>query len=220
MVFKENSRGTDGDESSNSNANSDSEYKDATTIDASKIKLFNRSESFRSLESASRVLIPAIYNHSINDVIYQEKAGNSSDARNRATKRVEANLVKRVSPKAAYRKSKLRAHVQYDEVTGELITGAHPCHRECVEGDEPMICHYHFNLEWYQTMSKACYDCPYNISDCSRIDCIPADGISRPLNVVNRKMPGPAIEVRHLTQLCFRTFMRFHPTVYKNHTHP
>nr|AKH61981.1 laccase 1 [Helicoverpa armigera] len=91
--------------------------------------------------------------------------------------------------------AKIRAHVRYDEVTGELMNGDHPCHRECREGEEPMICYYHFVLEWYQTMSKACYDCPYNVTDCSRPDCIPADGMNRPLNVVNRKMPGPAVEV-------------------------
>lgn len=91
--------------------------------------------------------------------------------------------------------AKIRAHVRYDEVTGELMNGDHPCHRECKEGEEPMICYYHFVLEWYQTMSKACYECPYNLTDCSRPDCIPADGMNRPLNVVNRKMPGPAVEV-------------------------
>lgn len=96
------------------------------------------------------------------------------------------------------KKNNIRAHVQYDEVTGELMGGDHPCQRECKEGEEPMICYYHFNLEWYQTMSKACYDCPYNETDCMRPDCIPADGMNRALNVVNRKMPGPAIEVSSL----------------------
>lgn len=91
--------------------------------------------------------------------------------------------------------AKIRAHVRYDEVTGELMNGDHPCHRECREGEEPMICYYHFVLEWYQTMSKACYNCPYNVTDCFRPDCIPADGMNRPLNVINRKMPGPAVEV-------------------------
>lgn len=92
-------------------------------------------------------------------------------------------------------KSKLKADVKYDTVTGELIGGDHPCHRECFEGDDPMICYYHFKLEWYQTMSKACYDCPFNETDCFRPDCIPADGMNRPLNVINRKMPGTPIEV-------------------------
>lgn len=58
-----------------------------------------------------------------------------------------------------------------------------------------MDCHYHFEVEWYQSMSKACFNCPYNITDCDRIDCIIGDGVSRPLTVVNRKMPGPSVEV-------------------------
>lgn len=86
-------------------------------------------------------------------------------------------------------------NVRYDEITGELITDDHPCQRDCSVGEDPMICYYHFKLEWYQTMSKACFNCPYNESDCFRHDCIPADGMNRALNVINRKMPGPAIEV-------------------------
>ncbi|CAG4968642.1 unnamed protein product [Parnassius apollo] len=164
----------------------------------SNIKVLNRSEPLRVLESASRVLIPSLYNQTINDLILHRKPENISEITNKNIIKIkEENAGKRASAKRQYKKSNLRAHVRYDEVTGELISGDHPCHRECIEGEEPMICHYHFNLEWYQTMSKACYDCPYNASDCSRIDCIPADGISRPLNVVNRKMPGPAIEVCH-----------------------
>lgn len=85
---------------------------------------------------------------------------------------------------------------QHDEFKEELENGPHPCLRECKEGEERMICYYHFSMEWYQTMSKACYDCPYNQSDCYRQDCIPADGMNRALNVINRKMPGPSIEVR------------------------
>ncbi|XP_063393914.1 uncharacterized protein LOC134679036 [Cydia fagiglandana] len=97
--------------------------------------------------------------------------------------------------KQVIKKSEQKLHVKYDEATGELIDGPHPCQRECKEGEEPMICYYMFHLEWYQTMSKACFDCPFNETDCRRLDCIPADGMNRPLNVINRKMPGPAIEV-------------------------
>lgn len=93
-------------------------------------------------------------------------------------------------------KTEVKTHPKYSKVTGELISDEeHPCKRECKEGEEPMICYYHFDLEWYQTLSKACYDCPHVESDCSRQDCIPADGMSRPVNVINRMMPGPAIEV-------------------------
>lgn len=71
----------------------------------------------------------------------------------------------------------------------------HPCKRKCDIDTKPMICKYKFKLEYYQTMSKACYDCPYNVTHCTLKDCIPADGIKRPIAVVNRQLPGPAIEV-------------------------
>lgn len=163
---------------------------DVEINDANVIRRLNSSQPFRTLESASRVLLPTNYNHSINDVLYETKPENVSEV-TKHRKNTEENDFR--SP--TYKESKIRAHVKYDEVTGELINEDHPCERECIEGDEPMVCHYHFNLEWYQTMSKACYDCPYNLTDCNRIDCIPADGMRRALNVINRKMPGPAIEV-------------------------
>ncbi|XP_050416521.1 uncharacterized protein LOC126830218 [Patella vulgata] len=71
----------------------------------------------------------------------------------------------------------------------------HPCKRECDDGVDAMICNYHFTLEYYYTLSKACYDCPFNISDCSRRHCIAGDGVSRPVLVANRMLPGPGIHV-------------------------
>ncbi|KAF5305483.1 hypothetical protein FQA39_LY01574 [Lamprigera yunnana] len=71
----------------------------------------------------------------------------------------------------------------------------HPCTRTCRKNDVPMLCKYQFKLEWYQTLSKACYNCPFNIEDCKRPHCIPGDGNKRPVLVVNRQMPGPSIEV-------------------------
>lgn len=58
-----------------------------------------------------------------------------------------------------------------------------------------MVCRYNFTIEWYQTMSKACYDCPLVLDDCKRPDCITGDGRKRSIVVVNRQMPGPSIEV-------------------------
>jgi L-ascorbate oxidase len=58
-----------------------------------------------------------------------------------------------------------------------------------------MLCEYDFSVEWYATMSKACYNCPFNVTHCSRPDCIAANGVERALIGVNRMMPGPAIEV-------------------------
>ncbi|XP_046614059.1 laccase-1-like [Neodiprion virginianus] len=79
----------------------------------------------------------------------------------------------------------------------EAITdrSKHPCRRRCRDGEPSMECRYDFRLEAYHTMSKACFDCFSNITDCFRQDCIPADGVKRSLVVVNRQMPGPAIEV-------------------------
>lgn len=79
----------------------------------------------------------------------------------------------------------------------ELHEKVHPCQRECLVGEPPKICKYHFKMEWYYTMSKACYDCPYNLTDCFRPDCVPADGVERPIIVINRSLPGPSIQVMY-----------------------
>ncbi|EDW12406.2 uncharacterized protein Dmoj_GI17664 [Drosophila mojavensis] len=85
------------------------------------------------------------------------------------------------------------------EVTSDIWTAEwyrqHPCLRDCQAGAPPMTCHYTFVVEWYQTFSKACYDCPLNLTDCERPHCIMGDGLQRSITVVNRMMPGPAIEV-------------------------
>ncbi|XP_055852973.1 uncharacterized protein LOC129916824 [Episyrphus balteatus] len=71
----------------------------------------------------------------------------------------------------------------------------HPCVRDCKVGAKPMICKYTFVVEWYETLSNACFDCPSNITDCRRPHCITGDGVRRSITVVNRMMPGPSIEV-------------------------
>jgi L-ascorbate oxidase len=58
-----------------------------------------------------------------------------------------------------------------------------------------MECKYHFTIEWYKVLSKACYDCPNNKTDCDRPHCIPADGVERMVMSVNRIIPGPQIQV-------------------------
>lgn len=50
-------------------------------------------------------------------------------------------------------------------------------------------------VEWYETLGKACMNCPFNSADCHQTQCIYADGVKRNLLVVNRMMPGPALEV-------------------------
>ncbi|XP_008204291.1 L-ascorbate oxidase [Nasonia vitripennis] len=83
-----------------------------------------------------------------------------------------------------------------NEENADLVDWSrHPCRRACKDDEPPMECHYSFHIEQYYAMSKACYDCPYNRTDCFRPHCIPADGVHRPLVVVNRQMPGPSVEV-------------------------
>ncbi|KAJ8030199.1 L-ascorbate oxidase [Holothuria leucospilota] len=71
----------------------------------------------------------------------------------------------------------------------------HECYRECVWPPEAKVCNYHFKVEWYTSMSKACYDCPYNLDDCHRKHCVPLNGVERPIITINRRTPGPSIHV-------------------------
>ncbi|OWF48064.1 laccase-7-like isoform X2 [Mizuhopecten yessoensis] len=71
----------------------------------------------------------------------------------------------------------------------------HPCSRECVEGAPSLVCEYDFIIEYYYTLTRACYGCPYNQTDCTRPHCVPADGRSRGILTVNRMIPGPGIHV-------------------------
>lgn len=68
------------------------------------------------------------------------------------------------------------------------------CFRKCIEGDT-RTCHFNFDVHLYQTMSRACYNCPRNATDCSRPECIAGDGVKRKIIVVNKQMPGPHIQV-------------------------
>lgn len=70
----------------------------------------------------------------------------------------------------------------------------HPCIRPCGINTRK-TCEYTFTLEYYYTLSKACYDCPFNASDCNRPHCVPADGSPRPILTANRMLPGPGIHV-------------------------
>ncbi len=58
-----------------------------------------------------------------------------------------------------------------------------------------MECKYFLTIEWYKSLSKACYDCPNNLTDCDRPHCITANGVERPLISINRMLPGPLIQV-------------------------
>ncbi|XP_028030657.1 L-ascorbate oxidase-like isoform X2 [Bombyx mandarina] len=145
-------------------------------------------------ESASKVIMPLRNRNPVNEIVINGKK-NKTEPIKHPVEKLDHELAKLLRNKITKKINNIRAHVRYDEVTGEVMDAPHPCERECKEGEDPMVCYYHFNLEWYQTMSKACFNCPFNETDCFRPDCIPADGMNRPLNVINRKMPGPAIEV-------------------------
>ena len=49
----------------------------------------------------------------------------------------------------------------------------HECNRPCVEGGKTKTCRYKFDVQWYLTMSKACYNCPFDQTDCFKRDCVP-----------------------------------------------
>ena len=71
----------------------------------------------------------------------------------------------------------------------------HTCIRDCSKSTQPMICEYDFILETYTSMSRACYLCPLNGTDCLREHCVPVDGYKRTIQVANRLLPGPSIQV-------------------------
>nr|BCO16709.1 laccase [Chiromantes haematocheir] len=75
-----------------------------------------------------------------------------------------------------------------------LSGAAHECERDCVVGDN-RTCLYDFSLQEYHTLSRACYNCPEELADCSREECIAGDGVARPLITVNRQLPGPSVQV-------------------------
>ena len=82
---------------------------------------------------------------------------------------------------------------------------SHECIRECTANASPKTCEYHFTVEAYHTLSKTCFDCPFNQTDCFRPHCVPADGFEKSILTVNRMVPGPAIQVKTLEGLGFYT---------------
>ncbi|XP_072743934.1 uncharacterized protein [Anoplolepis gracilipes] len=70
------------------------------------------------------------------------------------------------------------------------------CARTCRKGDR-RICYYKFTVEYYTINGMACRLCIPNATNafCSNCQCIPADGVERSAQIVNRQLPGPAIEV-------------------------
>ncbi|GBP81797.1 Laccase-1 [Eumeta japonica] len=161
------------------------------------LKIYSSDDPTKIPESASRVITFVKTNQTsdVNEIKTDTKNVSSNDSTIAYGVKHPGESGSRKVITASIREKKSDRHPRYNEVTGELESSDHPCNRECREGEEPMICYYHFDLELYQTMSKACYNCPHNESDCFRLDCIPGDGTNRAVTVVNRKMPGPSVEV-------------------------
>nr|BBH63274.1 multicopper oxidase [Nephotettix cincticeps] len=68
------------------------------------------------------------------------------------------------------------------------------CTRQC-QPNQPRICYYLWMIEPYDTMNRACGNCPNVTSDCFLPQCITADGFEKACLVVNRMLPGPSIQV-------------------------
>ncbi|XP_050461961.1 uncharacterized protein LOC126856957 [Cataglyphis hispanica] len=70
------------------------------------------------------------------------------------------------------------------------------CARTCRKGDR-RICYYNFVVEYYPINGMACRLCVPNATNafCSNCQCVLADGVERMAQIVNRQLPGPAIEV-------------------------
>ncbi|KAL7301837.1 hypothetical protein TKK_0005444 [Trichogramma kaykai] len=92
--------------------------------------------------------------------------------------------------------SDARQVASFGEILGNVSdVSQHPCKRPCRDDEPARICRYEFVVEKFSTMSKACYDCPQNLADCYRPDCLPGDGQRKTIVVANRQLPGPTIEV-------------------------
>ncbi|CAL1684660.1 unnamed protein product [Lasius platythorax] len=70
------------------------------------------------------------------------------------------------------------------------------CARTCRKGDR-RICYYNFVAEYYMINGMACRLCTPNVTNafCSNCQCVLADGVERSAQIINRQLPGPAIEV-------------------------
>uniref|UniRef100_A0A1B6LW19 Laccase n=1 Tax=Graphocephala atropunctata TaxID=36148 RepID=A0A1B6LW19_9HEMI len=68
------------------------------------------------------------------------------------------------------------------------------CTRPC-NSRESRTCYYKFTLEPFSANGAACRNCSTIPSDCYKKGCITADGFERAVLSINRRMPGPSIQV-------------------------
>lgn len=73
-------------------------------------------------------------------------------------------------------------------------SGEH-CNRIC-KPNQYRVCYFQFTLEHYHAMGPACGRCMKGIvEDCNNVQCIVGDGVEKGVMSINRKIPGPAIQV-------------------------
>ncbi|CAK9828077.1 Oxidoreductase OpS5 [Anthophora retusa] len=70
-----------------------------------------------------------------------------------------------------------------------VLSSPEECARNCTDGGQPKNCYYSFHIEFYTTIGPACDREEY------RSQCIYADGFEKTLIPINRRLPGPKIEV-------------------------
>uniref|UniRef100_A0A1B6LX09 Laccase n=1 Tax=Graphocephala atropunctata TaxID=36148 RepID=A0A1B6LX09_9HEMI len=69
------------------------------------------------------------------------------------------------------------------------------CTRPC-DYRESRTCYYRFTLEPYTSVGRACGNCTRNnVNDCYNKGCVIADGVERAVLTINRRLPGPSIQV-------------------------
>ncbi|XP_034660830.1 putative laccase-11 [Drosophila subobscura] len=70
----------------------------------------------------------------------------------------------------------------------------HPCRRVCQQG-QTQSCYYQLVVHNYQRLGPECQRCQFDERACAAEHCIYGDGVASPVMAVNRKIPGPAIEL-------------------------
>lgn len=75
-------------------------------------------------------------------------------------------------------------------------SGIHPCDRNCsCDSSTYMTCKYFFRIQYNETATVDCGDCPNNPDDCNNDYCNYADGRVTKFISINNELPGPTIKV-------------------------
>ncbi|XP_015607489.1 oxidoreductase OpS5 [Cephus cinctus] len=91
--------------------------------------------------------------------------------------------------------------ISYGKPTNSNVVFSTPqeCARDCTTSKSRLTCYYHFTLECYTTMNRACNLCkPSNTNPLvhpPQCQCIEGDGYERSVLSINRMLPGPSIQV-------------------------